>query len=228
VDDLDKSRPAIREMFSRIARRYDRINHILSLNSDRGWRRQAAGAVAAGRRRVLDLACGTGDLYFELKRRGRAAVGADFCLDMLALARRKARAASADLVCADALALPFPDGSFDAVTVAFGVRNFADLGAGLAEVRRVLAPGGRIVVLEFSRPRGPLAPFLRLHSRFAVPAIGGAISGDPRAYRYLNRSVRAWPDRRGFDRTLEAAGYDRVRSTPLSLGVAALHEGVRP
>jgi len=215
-------------MFSRIAGRYDCANHVLSLNTDRRWRKRAARALEAGAGRVLDLACGTGDLYFEVREPGRRAVGADFCLDMLALARRKAGTFPAVLVCADALDLPFPDGTFDAVTVAFGVRNFANLSRGLAEVRRVLVPGGRFVVLEFSPPRGPLALLLALHSRFAVPAIGGAISGDPRAYRFLNRSVRDWPDRATFDRALAAAGYDRVRSTSLSLGIASLHEGVRP
>ena len=146
-------------MFARIAPRYDTVNHLLSFNADRRWRRRAVAALPGDARRVLDLATGTGDLAREVFRSGRTAVGADFCLDMLAGARAKG---VERLAAADALALPFPDSAFDAVTIGFGVRNFADLPAGLAEIRRVLRPGGTLLVLEFSRPAGPAAAAYRV------------------------------------------------------------------
>ena len=229
--ELDKSGKAISGMFSTIARRYDLLNHVLSANSDRRWRRVAARSLNGRHGRVLDLATGTGDLAIAVRREGRAVTGADFCLDMLAIARKKAANPSPGriaLSAADALALPFADGSFDAVTVAFGVRNFADLTRGLAEIRRILRPGGKLLVLEFSRPRGLWGALYRSYSERILPRIGGVLSGSRQAYEYLNRSSRAWPGREEFCATLARAGFSEVSAKPLALGAVALHEAVRP
>jgi demethylmenaquinone methyltransferase/2-methoxy-6-polyprenyl-1,4-benzoquinol methylase len=223
VPELDKSPAAVASMFSRIARRYDALNHILSFNADRRWRARAAGRINGSHRRVLDLATGTGDLAAALAREGRVVFGADFCVDMLAGARRKG--AGALLSAADAAALPFPDGAFDAVTIAFGVRNFADLAGGLAEMRRVLRPGGLLVILEFSQPSGPAGAAYRLYSDRVLPLVGGLLSGSPEAYRYLNRSARAWPGRDTLAEVLRDAGFVDVEALPMTFGVVALHSG---
>lgn len=222
---LDKSPQAIASMFARIAPRYDALNHILSFNTDRRWRRRAVTELGGTPRRVLDLATGTGDLGLALRRAGKSVVGADFCLDMLARARQKG---GSELVAADALCLPFPDGAFDAVTIAFGVRNFADLPRGLAEIRRVLVAGGTLLILEFSRPAGPAAAAYRLYSDRFLPWIGGLLSGARDAYAYLNRSAREWPGSEELARVLSRAGFDRVAAVPLTFGVAAIHRGERP
>jgi len=212
-------------MFSRIAPRYDALNHLLSFNADRRWRARAAGRVNGSHRRVLDLATGTGDLAAALARPGRTVVGADFCLDMLAGARRKDPGVR--LSAGDALALPFPEATFDAVTIAFGVRNFADLPAGLAEIKRVLRRGGLLVVLEFSQPSGAAGAAYRVYSDRVLPWIGGLLSGSPEAYRYLNRSARAWPDRAALADVLRQAGFEDVAATPMTFGVVALHTGTK-
>jgi len=222
---LDKSPQAIASMFARIAPRYDALNHILSFNTDRRWRRRAAAELNGTSRRVLDLATGTGDLALELRRAGKEVVGADFCIDMLARARRKG---AGGIVAADALALPFPDGHFDAVTIAFGVRNFADLSRGLSEIRRVLRAGGTLVILEFSRPSGAAAAAYRLYSDRFLPWVGGLLSGQRDAYAYLNRSAREWPGPRALSALLEDAGFRGVRALPLTFGVAAIHRGAKP
>ncbi len=229
--EVDKSGAAVSSMFARIAGRYDFLNHLLSGNADRRWRRFAAGRLNGRHRRVLDLATGTGDLALAIGREGREVIGADFCLDMLALARRKSGRASGSRPAfsgADALVLPFGDGSFDAVTVAFGVRNFADRAAGLREISRVLRPGGTLLILEFSQPRGAWGAVYRFYSAHVLPRIGGALSGSRSAYSYLNSSVQQWPGREEFSRALEASGFTDVSSTSLALGVVALHEGTRP
>ena len=228
--EIDKSGAAISSMFSRIAHRYDFLNHLLSGNADRRWRRIAASALNGRHRRVLDLATGTGDLALAIGD-GREVVGADFCLDMLALARRKVGgrpdARRISFSGADALARPFSDGAFDAVTVAFGVRNFADLSRGLGEIRRVLKTGGKLLILEFSQPSGVGGAFYRLYSGRVLPRIGGLLSGSRRAYSYLNRSARTWPAKEEFSRVLEGCGFAHVRARPLTMGVVALHEAVK-
>jgi demethylmenaquinone methyltransferase/2-methoxy-6-polyprenyl-1,4-benzoquinol methylase len=216
-------------MFSRIAPRYDFLNHLLSLRRDVAWRRLVASRIAAADpATVLDVCAGTGDLALALPD-GRA-VGVDFCLPMLALARSKAdrRRRHLPLVAADALRLPVADGAVDAVTVAFGVRNFENLGAGLAELVRVLRPGGILLVLEFSRPRGPLAPFLAWWTRTVPPRIGRLLSGDPEAYTYLPTSVSSFMEGETLCRKLENAGLERVAKRSLTGGVASLYEGLRP
>lgn len=229
VEGIDKSSRSVAAMFGKIAPRYDLVNHVLSGNSDRRWRRDVAARLAGRPGPVLDLATGTGDLLAALERQGIDAVGADFCLDMLAVAARKSRRLTPSrLTAADAMALPFRDESFDAVTVAFGVRNFSNLRAGLAEIFRILRPGGRLVLLEFSRPSGIAGLAYRAYRRTILPLVGGLLSGNRSAYRYLDRTVAAWPDRDGVGALLRETGFDFVSSEPRTLGVVALHEAVRP
>jgi ubiquinone/menaquinone biosynthesis methyltransferase len=227
-------RPAarVRAMFDRIAPRYDLLNHLLSLGTDFGWRRRAVAAIAPARgERVLDLCCGTGDLALALARAGARVTGADFSAPMLRRALGKAHRAGGDLsLCAaDALALPFRGGSFDAAAVAFGVRNLAEPLAGLRELRRVLRPGGRLVVLEFARPRAALLRRLhRLYLRTALPAAGFLVAGDADAYRYLGESIGNFLDQKRFRALLAEAGYVPDPPVDLSGGIAAVYRARRP
>jgi demethylmenaquinone methyltransferase/2-methoxy-6-polyprenyl-1,4-benzoquinol methylase len=219
----------IRGMFGRIAWRYDLLNRVLSLGCDRRWRRAVAARAAQARpARLLDVCTGTGDLALGVASAGRA-YGCDFSLPMLALAGRKASRSSRrpSWFAADALRLPLAEGALDAVTVAFGIRNFESLDAGLAELARVLRPAGRIVILEFSTPRGTLAPLLRWWVRRVPPLVGRLVSGDGEAYRYLADSVASFPDGVALRARLEAAGFTGVRATPLTGGVATLYDGQR-
>ena len=225
VDDrLAREPAAIRRMFAGVAPRYDLLNRVLSLRQDVRWRRrQVAALAAAPPGRALDLATGTGDVALAVA--GREVVGADFCLDMLALARRKggARRRRLPWVAADALALPFRDGSFAAVTVAFGVRNFADLAGGLAEVRRVLAGGGVLAVLEFQRPRRRWAALaIAAWNRLVVTPVGRALSHEPAAYAYLPASVGSFPAGEELAARVGAAGLRVESQRELAGGIAAL------
>ena len=218
----------IRGMFGRIAWRYDLLNRVLSVGQDRRWRRAVAARVAqASPGRLLDVCTGTGDLALGLASPGLV-YGCDFSLPMLALARGKGRSSRRpSWFAADALHLPLADGALDAVTVAFGIRNFENLDAGLRELARVLRPGGRAVILEFSTPRGTFAPVLRWWVRHLPPLVGRLVAGDGEAYRYLADSVARFPDGDELRRRLEAAGFAGVRSTPLTGGVATLYDGER-
>ena len=228
----DAKRAYVRGMFTAIAPRYDLLNHLLSLNVDRRWRRQAVGRLGWEARpdgTYLDLCAGTMDLAAALARapgfRGRV-VGADFVVPMLRRGRRKAERAVP--VAADALALPFPDAQFDGAMVAFGVRNLADLDRGFAEAARVLKPGARFVVLEFTTPRFvPLRAAYLLYFRHILPAIGRAVSKHRDAYRYLPESVLAFPDPDGLARRLAAAGFREARYELLTGGICALHHAAR-
>lgn len=225
MDDRLARRPeAIREMFAGVAGRYDLLNRVLSLRQDVRWRRRlAAGLRHAPAGPVLDLACGTGDVALTIEN--REVTGADFCLDMLALARPKAARLGRrlPLATADALALPFRSGAFAAVTIAFGVRNFADLDAGLGEIRRVLAPGGVLAVLEFQRPPSrALAFLLGVWNRTVVTPVGRLLSADGGAYAYLPASVETFPDARELSGRLAGAGFETVAAEALSGGIAAL------
>ena len=226
---------AVREMFSGIAGRYDLLNHILSLNIDKRWRRKVRaeiqlilddeGAV------VLDVACGTGDLSLELAEHSKAQIiGTDFCRPMLEIADRKSQIANSTVpyVEADAMNLSFADSSFDALTIAFGLRNLANFSAGLKELHRVLKPGGRIAILEFSSPIVP--GFRRLFNFYfarVLPRIGGAVSGSRGAYEYLPDSVSKFPDQKALVTMMEQTGFASVKYQNLTGGVAAIHTGTK-
>jgi demethylmenaquinone methyltransferase/2-methoxy-6-polyprenyl-1,4-benzoquinol methylase len=210
-------------MFDRIAPVYDAMNRVMTAGLDLRWRRLAAAAAVRPGDRVLDAACGTGDLALADRRAGAAAVtGVDFSPRMLERARRKAP----DLhwVEGDLLALPFAAGSFDAATVGFGVRNVSDLERALAELRRVLRPGGRVAILEITRPRGALRPFFALWFDRVVPALGRLVPGGA-AYRYLPASVARFPGAEELAGLLARAGFAGVEFRLLAGSIIALHTG---
>jgi demethylmenaquinone methyltransferase/2-methoxy-6-polyprenyl-1,4-benzoquinol methylase len=213
---------AVRGMFDRIAPVYDAMNRVMTAGLDGRWRRRAVAEVVWPGDRVLDACCGTGDFAVEAERRGGRVVGLDFSERMLERARRKS--GTIEWVQGDALALPFGDGEFDAATVGFGVRNLADLERGLAELLRVLRPGGRLAVLEITRPRGLLRPFFRLWLDVLVPIAGKVLPGG-KAYTYLPASVRRFPGPEDLSALLEGAGFAGVRYELLGGGSVALHVG---
>jgi demethylmenaquinone methyltransferase/2-methoxy-6-polyprenyl-1,4-benzoquinol methylase len=210
-------------MFDRIAPVYDAMNRIMSAGLDRRWRRLTARAAVRPGDRVLDACCGTGDLALACAAEGGRVTGLDFSERMLERARRKS--ATIEWVAGDAVALPFGDASFDAATVGFGVRNVPELERALAELRRVLRPGGRLAILEITRPRGVLSPFYRLWFDVLVPALGRVLPGGS-AYTYLPASVRRFPGPDELAALLEAAGFAAVRYRLLGGGIVALHVGV--
>lgn len=223
-------------MFSSIAPRYDLLNHVLSLNIDRLWRKRAVNRLGwerAPRGTFLDNCAGTLDLSVELAKRsgfeGRV-VGSDFTYAMLENGVRAGKTAGAPIepACADALALPYPDGAFDGATVGFGVRNLADLDAGLREMARVLKPGARLVILEFTTPGWQ--PFRGLYFFYflkVLPLVGRMVSKHSSAYTYLPESVMQFPEPPELARKMEAAGFAGVKWETLSGGIAALHHGTR-
>jgi demethylmenaquinone methyltransferase/2-methoxy-6-polyprenyl-1,4-benzoquinol methylase len=224
----------VREMFSTIAPRYDLLNHLLSLGIDRSWRRKAVDAVGWEARpegRYLDACAGTLDLAVELAGRARFAgrvVGADFAAAMLRLGRGKAKQGGVRPVAADTLDLPFPSGGFDGATIGFGVRNLADVDAGLAELNRVLKPGARLVILEFTTPVWP--PFRVLYFFYfhrLLPLIGRAVSRHPTAYAYLPASVDTFPTPASLKERLARVGFRDCGFRLLTGGIAALHWGTR-
>ncbi|MBI4469437.1 MAG: bifunctional demethylmenaquinone methyltransferase/2-methoxy-6-polyprenyl-1,4-benzoquinol methylase UbiE [Acidobacteria bacterium] len=225
----------IREMFSRIAPRYDLLNHLLSLNIDRHWRRVTVGllapVLARPEAKVLDVCCGTADLALALGRRARARIiGVDFSHPMLVTARRKAERHERNVGLAegDALRLPFSESEFDAVTIAFGLRNLVDREAGLNELHRMLKPRGSVAILEFSQPAFPLfRQLFGLYFQFILPRIGGAISGSRPAYEYLHDTVQAFPSPASLVRMMQSTGFSEVHYRTLSGGIAALHLGIR-
>lgn len=222
---------SVRDMFSRIAPTYDLLNTVLSLGLDERWRREAAAAaLEKGARQVLDVATGTGKLAFALKRASPdcAVTGVDFAAPMLELAREAAlrRGLEVEFAEADGTALPFQDGSFDAVTIAYGLRNFTDVDAGLREFRRVLRPGGRLVVLEFPPPPdGVLGRAFRFYFERVLPWVGGMVSGRRSAYAYLPRSVKAFLAPEALKVRMEEAGFAGVYYRLQTLGVSAVHVG---
>lgn len=225
----------VRQIFSQIAPRYDFLNHLLSLNVDRAWRRRALRELAWTLRPTglyIDLCAGTLDVAALLSRqpgfRGQV-LGADFAEPMLRAGRHKALRGVVLPVAADALALPLPTGTADGAVVAFGLRNVVHLDGALAEVLRVLRSGARLVVLEFSTPRIPAVRALyQAYFHHVVPTVGAAVSGQPTAYRYLPRSVEHFPAAASLARHMERVGFRRVRWHALTLGIATVHVGERP
>ena len=213
----------VRSMFDRIARVYDPMNRILTAGLDGRWRRRTAEAVVRAGDRVLDACCGTGDLALADERAGGAVTGLDFSEPMLERARRKST--SIEWIQGDALALPFPDSSFDVVTVGFGVRNVSDLEGGLAELRRVLRPGGRVGVLDITTPRGVLRPFYSVWFDRVVPLLGKVLPGGT-AYTYLPASVRRFPSAEELAGLIRTAGFEQVGYRLFAGGIVALHIGV--
>jgi len=226
---------AVKQMFAGIAKRYDLLNHVLSLNIDRSWRRRVRSEINEilndENALVLDVACGTGDLSLELKRGAKATViGTDFCRPMLAVAAEKTSAERITIpyLEADAMTLPFSDSVFDAATIAFGLRNLPNHLAGLQELNRVLKPNGRLVILECSKPRLPV--FRELYGLYfssILPRIGGLVSGSLGAYKYLPDSVSKFPDQKTLATMMEQSGFSNVQYENLTGGIAALHSGLK-
>jgi demethylmenaquinone methyltransferase / 2-methoxy-6-polyprenyl-1,4-benzoquinol methylase len=235
----ERTAPGVQRMFDRVAPRYDLANTVFSLGQDKGWRQAAAKATRlAGGEVAADVACGTGALTAELAALapGTVVVGFDFSQEMLKRARSTGGARSAPpdspkprplLAAGDALQLPLADASVDVVTIAFGLRNLPEPGQGLLEFRRVLRPGGRLVVCEFSTPVVPV--FRDVYRRYLtrlMPVAARRLTSDPEAYQYLARSIGAWPDQPGLARWIQDAGFGQVAWRDLTGGIVALHRGV--
>ena len=228
--------PKVREMFSRLARRYDLVNDIMSFGLHRLWKRQTVGLALDGRkaRRWLDLCCGTGDICFlaeESAGPGVRVVGVDFTLPMLAVAsrRRLQEGKNTAFVQADALCLPFSEGTFDAITVGYGLRNLADLERGLSEIRRVLARGGRAVILDFGKPDNPVAGTLyRAFLHLMMPAVGWLFHGDPQTYLYIPESLERYPAQHGVEEMMRRAGFANARYENRLLGTMGINIGEAP
>ena len=220
---------AVRSMFAAIAHRYDLLNLLLSLGEDRRWRRRAAQLTRARRGdRALDICCGTGALSALLKRRvgpEGSVVGLDLTEAMIQTAI--ARVPGVDFQVGDACRLPFPDASFDAATMAFGLRNIDRHDLALGEMQRVLRPGGRAVILEFSTVAGPMRPWYRLYNRLVIPRIARALLGRAGAYEYLTDSIASFPPPLVVSRWMRDAGFERVRYQRMTLGIVAIHVGVK-
>ena len=224
-------------MFGRIARRYDLANRLLSGGMDVYWRRRLVAGVSRQKpAEILDLATGSGDVAFALSRGLPPATricGMDFCRPMLDEAEQKkaaageARYANVTFREGDGLALPIPDESFDAVTISFGLRNLADRVRGLREMRRVLRPGGRLFVLEFSQPHRWFRPLYYFYLEKLLPRIAGALTGDRGAYVYLNCTIEEFPDRAALSGEIRAAGFSQVTARGMTFGIVALHEAVK-
>jgi demethylmenaquinone methyltransferase / 2-methoxy-6-polyprenyl-1,4-benzoquinol methylase len=222
IDSGQLAPEAVRRMFDRIAPVYDAMNRTMTAGLDRRWRRLTAEAAVRPGDDVLDACCGTGDLAIADSRAGGKVTGLDFSPAMLARARGKAP--GLEWIEGDLLALPFADASFDSATVGFGVRNVEDLGRAIQELRRVLRAGGRLGILEITRPRGLLAPFYRVWFDGVVPILGKLLPGGS-AYTYLPASVRRFPGPQELAEMIESAGFRDVRVRLLAGGIVALHTG---
>lgn len=236
IGEVEGKTEAIEDMFDAVAPRYDLLNRVLSLGIDTYWRTRAVRLLEDEQpTRVLDVATGTADLAIKAERmlHPREVVGIDLSAEMLEYGREKldrlGLSGRISLVQGNAEALPFDDDAFDAALVAFGVRNFEDLDAGLSDIRRVLRPGGRLVVLEFSRPRRfPIKQLYNWYSNNILPRIGGALSPNEDAYEYLPSSVAAFPDGSDFLGRMHDTGFHDVLWTPLTFGIASLYRGTVP
>jgi demethylmenaquinone methyltransferase/2-methoxy-6-polyprenyl-1,4-benzoquinol methylase len=235
---LDKQPHEVAAMFDRTARRYDLVNDVLSLGQDRLWRKATAAAIDAGPGElVLDLAAGTGTSTDAFTTLGARAIACDFSLGMLrtGVVRRGGSGMygggvrGVSFVAGDALHLPFADDVFDAATISFGLRNVADTTQALREMLRVVRPGGRLVICEFSRP--PIKSFDLVYSQYLMrllPPVARAVSSNPDSYEYLAESIRAWPDQAALAAIIQKAGWERVAWRNLSFGIVALHRAVKP
>jgi demethylmenaquinone methyltransferase/2-methoxy-6-polyprenyl-1,4-benzoquinol methylase len=225
-------RAAVRDMFAGIARRYDLLNHTLSLNIDKRWRAKVsaelADILANSESVVLDIACGTGDLTNELASHSKGKViGTDFCRPMLSFAVEKN--SKLPYIEADAMSLPFPDEHFDALTIAFGLRNLPNFRNGLIEMNRILKPGGKLVVLEFTEPVIPgFGKLFNFYFSHILPRIGGMVSGSRGAYEYLPDSVSKFPAQKALATLMEDVGFSDVSFKNLTGGIAAIHIGIKP
>lgn len=223
--------PQVRQMFDRIVPRYDLMNRIMTGGRDVAWRTNVAKQAAACGNRVLDIATGTGDLAFAIRQAGATEVtGTDFSEEMIEAAKKKAPRHGRDVTftVADALDLPFSDGSFDACTVSFGLRNMVDYQAALREMLRVLRPGGCAIILEMTPFRRPfLGPFFHLYFEKLMPVVGGFLSGDRAAYRYLPSSVEAFPPAHELAEMMHEAAFEEVTYQTLGFGTIAIHSGRR-
>jgi demethylmenaquinone methyltransferase/2-methoxy-6-polyprenyl-1,4-benzoquinol methylase len=234
ADELKHAR-AVREMFSGIASKYDFLNHFLSINTDKRWRRlvrrKLEDELQNPNALILDVACGTGDLSIELQQHAKAKImGTDFCRPMLAIAKEKnaKNQLSIPYVEGDALNLSFADESFDAVTIAFGLRNVSNWRDGLQELHRVLKTGGKLAILEFSTPLVPgFKQIFNLYFTQVLPRIGGAVSGSRGAYEYLPDSVSKFPDQKSLAQMMREIGFSEVEYKNLTGGIAAIHTGTR-
>lgn len=223
----------IRRLFDKIAPDYDRLNHILSLNIDKGWRKKAVRQIADENRamKVLDVACGTADFTIEIARKvapGSVVTGVDISEAMMAIGKEKIRKAgvAAELYVADCEALPYEDDAFDRISVGFGVRNLEHLDTGLKEMFRVLKPGGRLVILELSVPSNQVIRwFYKLYFLKILPAVGGLVSGERGAYEYLPASVISFPPPEQFIQMMKEAGFNTVEHTPLTFGICRMYVG---
>jgi len=226
---------AVRAMFSGIARKYDLLNHLLSLNIDKRWRRlireNLAEVLANDNAFVLDVACGTGDLSLELQKNAKAKIiGTDFCRPMLEIARDKTQTLGLRVpyIEADAMQLSFADESFDAVSIAFGLRNLSNFQDGLYELRRVLKKGGRLAILEFTTPSIPVfRKLFNLYFTQILPRIGGVVSGSRETYEYLPDSVSKFPDQKLLAAMMRQTGFNGVEFKNLTGGIAAIHTGIK-
>ncbi len=230
ADEL-KHAKAVREMFSGIAGKYDFLNHLLSANIDKRWRKLVSkrlqDVLQNPNAKVLDVACGTGDLSLELQKDAPAKViGTDFCRPMLEIAYKKD--ASIPYVEADGMNLSFEDKTFDAATIAFGLRNFSNWKDGLIELHRILKPGGKLVILEFSAPVLPgFRQAFQFYFSHVLPRIGGAVSGSRGAYEYLPDSVSKFPNQKNLAAMMREIGFSDVEYKNLTGGIAAIHSGIR-
>ena len=233
--NVDKSKKEeVAEMFNNISAKYDFLNHFLSLGIDKLWRKKAVKMLAEIKpKRILDIATGTGDFAIEsLKLNPDEIVGMDISEGMLAMGREKMVKRKVDHIISmrlgDSENLPFEDNYFDALTVGFGVRNFENLEKGLSEMLRVVRPGGKLLILEFSKPKKfPVKQYYAFHSKYIIPFFGKRISKDEKAYAYLPESVAAFPEGQNFENILISLGYKNVKSTMVSGGIATIYAGTK-
>ncbi|MBL7977903.1 MAG: bifunctional demethylmenaquinone methyltransferase/2-methoxy-6-polyprenyl-1,4-benzoquinol methylase UbiE [Bacteroidetes Order II. Incertae sedis bacterium] len=234
VGQIEGKKQAVEQMFDTIAPRYDLLNRVLSLGIDQGWRKRVVALLSADKpQKILDVATGTADLALaSMRLQPEHIIGVDIAEGMLEVGRKKIATLDLSdkitLQRGDSENLPFEDNRFDAVTVAFGVRNFENLYAGLAEMRRVLRPGGKLVVLEFSKPSHfPIKQLYSFYFRQVLPRVGSTVSGVSGPYQYLNESAMAFPDGKDFMVELTKAGYHTVTAEPQTFGIATIYTAIK-